>query len=206
MNISSNTSQSFLGRAQIIKDADRICRNVNSAFPHFSPSYSWINYDRSYKFNEAFNKYDKILSKIRTSKSDTEYAYDYYNNLMQMVRKYKCANCEELSEITYLACKNKNLKNVNLIGIYGYNTRKDKLIDYDHMAVSFRKGNKTVIIDPWFGIADFAQNCLVKYKQKYHEFFKYFSPDLKMVFRTEPSVRISKSDFEDLMKIYPELQ
>lgn len=206
MNIKCNTSQSFLGRAQIIKDADKICRNVNSAFPHFSPSYSWINYDRPYKFNEAFNKYDEILSKIRTSKSDTEYAFDYYNNLMRMVRKYKCANCEELSEITYLACKNKKLKNVNLIGIYGYNTKKDMLIDYDHMAVSFRKGNKTVIIDPWFGIADFAQNCLVKYKQKYHEFFKYFNPNLKMTFRAEPPFRIDTSEIEELMKIYPELQ
>lgn len=80
------------------------------------------------------------------------------------------------------------------------------LIDYNHMAVSFRKGNKTVIIDPWFGIADFAQNCIVKYKQKYHDFFKYFNPNLKMTFRAEPPIRIDTSEIEALMKIYPELQ
>lgn len=204
MNIKSNTSQSFSGRAQIIKDADKICRGINSAFPHFSPSYSWFNFGKPRKFNDAFIRYDDKLNMIRASRDYTDTAYDYYNKLMRLVKKYKCANCEELAEIAYLACKNKKLQDVKLIGIYGYNNRKHKLVDYDHMAVSFRDGKKTVIVDPWFGIADFAQNCLVKYTQTYHEFFDRFNPDFKMTFKSEPAVRIGKSDLADLMKRYSE--
>lgn len=205
MNLDNLNSQSFLGRAKIIKDADKICRDINLAFPHFSPSYSWVNSGKPQNFVDLFCRYDRKLELIRISQYKTDYAYDYYNNLLSLVQKYKCANCGELSEIVYLACKKKNLKNVNLIGIYGFNPMNNKLVDYDHMAVSFTDGKNTVIIDPWLGFADFAQNCLVKYKQNYHKFLARFNPNLKLTFKTEPSVKICKSDFQDLMKKYAEV-
>lgn len=205
MNIQNNTPQSFQGRALIVKEADKICRNVNKAFPHTSPSYSWINYGKPAAYDDVFKRIDDKVSMIRDMKYDTDTAYDYYNILMRMLRKEKAANCEELSDITYLACKNKKFKLVNQIGIYGYNPLKDKYTDYDHMAVSFRHEDKTIIIDPWFGIADYAKNCLLKYKTVFSKFFDKYNPDLEMVYKVEDAVRIDKTDLKDLMKIYPEL-
>lgn len=205
MNITNNPPQMFTGRAKIVRDADKICRKVNSAFPHISPSYAWINYNEPMDFGDAFLKIEKRLAKLRAEVDDTDVAYDYYNALMSLIRKYKCANCGELSDIAYLVCKNKNLKHVNLVGVYGYNPQKNKYTDYDHVAVSFRHGKDKIVIDPWFGFADFAKNCLLQYKEKYHKFFKRFNPDLKIVFQNEIPVRIAEPDLKDLMKIYPEL-
>lgn len=196
----------FKGRASVIKDADKICRNVNSAFTHISPSYSWVNLGKPIDYDPLFTKIDDKLRIIRKQKNSAVDSLDYYKKLMSLVKKYKCANCGEMADITYLYCKSRKLKDVNIVGIYGYNPKSDSYIDYDHVAVRFRAGKKDIIIDPWFGITDFARNCIVKYKQKYHDFFENFNPNLKLSLLKESSVYIDKDDLEKLIKLFPEIK
>lgn len=206
MQINTNYNHTtFTSRAQIIKEADKICRNVNKTFPHFSPSYSWINFNMPEKYDPNFSKIEQKLKNIRNQTDKAPTPFKYYNTLMKLVKKYKCANCGELADITYISCKNKNLKDVNIVGIYGYNPKKKKYVEYDHIAVSFKSGKKQIVIDPWFGIADFANNCLVEYKQKYHKFFKNFNPNLKMILKKEDRYNIDPYDIKKIMNKYPEL-
>lgn len=207
MNISTKPStEYFTGRAPIIKEADKICRNINTSFPHISPSYSWINFGKPEKYEQLFENIEKRLSLIRYQEHEASSEFSYYKTLLKLTKKYKCANCGELADIAYITCKTKNLKDVEIVGVYGYDAKQKKLIDYDHVAVQFKQGNKKVIIDPWFGIADYAQNCLIKYKHKYHEFFNEFNSNLKLLFQKEPAVNIDSNDLGKLIKKYPELK
>lgn len=207
MNISpNNNQQNFTGRSQIIKDADKICRNINTSFPHISPSYSWVNLGKPDQYEKLFQKIEKKLNIIRFKEQEAPNAYNYYKTLFKLTKKYKCANCGELADIAYISCKNKKLKDVAIVGVYGYDTKKNKYIDYDHVAVRFKHGKKEVIIDPWFGFADFTKNCLLKYKEKYHEFFQEFDSNLKILFQREAEVHINQLDLSKLMEKFPELQ
>ncbi len=207
MNIPKIQSQyNFTGRSAIVKKADKICRDINTAFPHISPSYSWINFGKPEKYEQLFQNIEKNLNTIRWQESNASSEYSYYKTLLKLTKKYKCANCGELADITYISCKNKNLKDVAIVGVYGYDTKNNKLVDYDHVAVRFRHGKKEIIIDPWFGIADYAQNCLMKYKNKYHEFFNGFNSNLKMLFQKEPVININSRDLSKLIEKYPELK
>lgn len=203
MKIEKNINlQSFKSRAAIVKEADKVCREINSTFPHISPSYSWVNFNKPVEYDHVFSNIENKLKFIRHNTGNAISPLDYYKKLFKLVKKFKCANCGELADIAYLYCKNKNFDNVRIVGIYGCNKNKKSLIDYDHVAVAFKSGNKELIIDPWFGIADYAKNCLVKYKQKYHEFFQDFEPDLDIIIRTEDRVEIEKSDMKKVMNLY----
>ncbi len=208
MNIqnSNQFQNTFTGRAQIIKEADKICRQVNSNFPHFSPSYSWINFKKPEAFDPLFCKKEEKLSYIRFQADNAASRFKYYKNTLTLVKRLACANCGELADITYLCCKIKNLKDVSAIGLYGFDKQNNKYIDYDHVAVCFKSGKKKIIIDPWFGFADFVENCRVIYRERYHEFFENFNPKFKLLFKKEPRVCLNKEDVNRLKNIFPQLK
>ena len=63
-----------------------------------------------------------------------------------------------------------NLNHANLRDC-GCNIEDISTIDLDHVAVTFEHGDKTVVIDPWLGIADYAENYKTKIKSLYKNFF-----------------------------------
>lgn len=198
-------SPSFSGRAKIVKDADLICRNINSVFPHTTPSFSWLNFDMPTSYIGVFERYSKKLASLREATENTDTAFDYYDQTIKLLKQYKCANCNELADIAYIVCKNKNFDNVRQVGLYGFDRINSKFVDYDHVAVAFDHNGKSVILDPWLGLADFLQNCKTKYFCRFNKFLNNFNENFDLVFGQEFEVKIHKDDLKDLFIQHKEL-
>ena len=199
-------SQNFQGRKPIIKSADLICRQVNTKFPHISPRFCWFNLNEPVKYDASFVRLEQKLSRLRFFTQNSEYAFDYYKNLLSLLKKNQCANCGELADVAYLICKNRHLKDVNKTAVYGYNRKTKKLIDYDHFVVSFKHNNKYVIIDPLLGVADFASNCKFIYKNMFGKFFENFDKKLDIVFKKEGTVKIHPDNLKELSRKFPQIK
>jgi hypothetical protein len=208
-------SPNFTARNKIIRDADKICRAVNSRFPHISPTYrtreiasNILNlieeYENGFKntplaAQKKYKKYEKLVESYITAGNQLENTRskrvvynglsDYVSKLIVSLRKDQLANCAELSEIAFLMCKNKKFDDVKIFSLEAFEkfnaknpTHKNlvkagcdiesvSVVDLDHVAVSFRHKNKTVVVDPWLGISDFAENYKTKIKTLYKNFF-----------------------------------
>ncbi len=207
MNVSNNTfapssCQTFTGRAAIIKEADKICRSVNTKFPHISPYLCWHQIKNPEKHYNIFLPLWDKLDKMRDAIYDTDTAYDYYDVLIKKIKKNKCANCDDLSDIVYLKCKNKNYEDVRLIQLNGFDPVTKKRVKYDHVAVEFTYKNRKIVIDPLFGIADFASNCILKYKTIFRRFIDDFDENLRLVLLKSDDVKIHPDDLKDLTEKY----
>ena len=214
-HLNTKYSTSFQARNKIIRDADKICRAVNSRFPHISPTYrtreiasNILNLihesqngfkNSSLAAKEKYDKYENLvesyvaandkLERSRNKRILNNGQYDYFSKLISYVRRDRLANCVELSELAFLMCKNKNFDDVKIFSLEafeefmptnlnhvnlrkcGCNVEDISTIDLDHVAVSFKHDNKVVVVDPWLGIADFAENYKTKIKTLYKNFF-----------------------------------
>ena len=205
MNISFYPSNNFTGRASIIKEADQICRSVNNKFPHSSPYMDWNKYHQPVEHYQAFIPLWKKLDEMRNATMKTDTAYDYYDVLIQKMQKFKCANCDDLCDIVYLKCKNKNYENVRFVQLAGVNPDTNKKVMYDHIAIEFTHKGKKVLIDPLFGFADFVPNCFLKYKGIFKSLIDGFEENLKIdVFKSD-EVKIHPEDLNYLTRKYREL-
>ena len=207
MMIYNSYNTPFTGRASIIKQADKICRSVNSTFPHLSPYLSWHQYHEPYKHYKAFIPYWAKLDDLRDATKATDTAYDYYDVLINKLKSNKCANCGELSDIVYLKCKNNNFEDVKCVQLGGTSPVYPKRhVKYDHIAVMFKHNNKHIVIDPLFEFADFLPNALVKYKTIFKRFINNFNEkfDLKLV-EDSDAVKIHPDDLKVLTKKYGHL-
>ena len=205
----------FGARTAVIRDADKICRAVNSRFPHISPTYrsrevasnilglieetnngfknsttkAKEKYDNYFKRVGAYIAANRKLEASREKRIINNSIVDYFSKLITSVRKDHLANCAELSEIALLMCKNKNFEDVRIFSLEAFEKFNSKnpshknlaksgcdvenvsAIDLDHVAVSFQHGGKTIVVDPWLGLADFADNYKTKIKTLYKNFF-----------------------------------
>lgn len=205
MKTSFYPSNNFTGRAAIIKEADQICRSINVKLPHSSPYLAWNKYHQPVEHYEAFLPLWKNLDDIRSATEKTDTAYDYYDVLIQKIQKLKCANCDDLCDIVYLKCKNKNYENVRFVQLGGVNDQTGKKVKYDHIAIEFTHNGKQVLIDPLFGIADFVPNCFLKYKGILKSLISGFEEKLDLTLFKSDEVKIHSDDLKDLTNKYREL-
>ncbi|MBR5554634.1 hypothetical protein IKU74_01340 [bacterium] len=205
----------FGARAKVIRDADKICRAVNTRFPHISPTYrsrevasnilgliDESNNSFQNSTTKAKEKYDDYFKKVgayvtvntkleasREKRIINNGVVDYFSKLIVALRRDQLANCAELSEIALLMCKNKKFDDVRIFSLEAFEKFDSKnqchknlaksgcdienvsAIDLDHVAVSFQHGGKTIVVDPWLGIADFADNYKTIIKTLYKNFF-----------------------------------
>lgn len=205
----------FTARQKIIRDADKVCRAVNSRFPHISPTYrtreiasnilgliqeSQNGFKNSpLAAKEKYDKYENLVNSYILANNKLEFSrnkriinngpVDYFSKLIVYLRKDQLANCAELSELAFLMCKNKNFDDVKIFSLEafeefnpndlnhvnlrecGCNIEDISAIDLDHVAVSFKHNDKTVVVDPWLGVADFVENYKTKIKSLYKNFF-----------------------------------
>ena len=206
MMINNYSYTPFKGRASIIKEADKICRSVNSDFPHLSPFMSWHQYHEPYKHYKAFIPYWEKLDDLRDATKATNTAYDYYEVLINKLKINKCANCGDLSDLVYLKCKNKNFDDVKCIQLGGTSPAYPKRhVKYDHIAVMFNHNNKHVLIDPLFQFADFLPNALLKYKTIFKRFIPDFNENFELKLFDSEAVKIHPYDLKELTKKYEHL-
>lgn len=129
---------------------------------------------------------------------------DFYamNNILRFMKVEKLGNCHENAQVAELILKMNGIK--NSVTAAPYTSSKE----IDHVVCIFNKDdskfygnitNKTIIIDPWAGIADFASNTLATYKSMYK-----IPQNEKLKFGIFSKIDISQKELDVLKELYPE--
>ena len=180
-----------LSKTQIKKEAEKICRIINSEFPSIS-STKISEFDNT-KINPYFQQYTtKVQKRIDTEvRKPLWMAYrgegselPFYQTLVEKIKDIKAANCGDLSKLCRLIC--------NMNGIPSYKAemlikKKDGQFggSIDHAiqilplhitkeSIAFKpfaKLKDVLIIDPWLGFADFAPKAEEKFLKEFSRFF-----------------------------------
>ena len=176
MQISYINKQNFNSRNITIREADNLAREVKKMFP--SVSYSKLLKFDNYKLLKKSSDVQPlrniknkilILREYLTdmSKCNQTKDIDYLIVLPDLVKKHKVANCGELSNITFLIAKCRDIKNCSL------RLLADKFgIDMDHSVV-YVNDKKPYIIDPWLGFADYVPEAIKRYNCEFRKFINF---------------------------------
>lgn len=217
----------FKSRCPEIRLGQQVCRTVNNVFPHYSLS----------KFNPMIEKHltkvkspQKVLWKViefnneRPGKPENYYNNEsYIGDLFSFIDKFHCFNCQESAILSLLILKLNGIKNA-------YNAFiRNGLADSNHAVCIFNRdgselvpcvkggketfkieNNKTIIVDPWTGICDFANNAFNEYHGFWNEHLKPEKKDEPVATGIYNFDRIQNIDFseaflESVRKEYPNL-
>lgn len=172
---------SFTSRGRVIRKADDIARSVASTFPVVSVSrYSGLPNHKI--FFDSLKRTDEILTVVRREMCSAEVAsylstVDKVKNIFRLISRYKVGNCGEITDISTVFAKLKNLKGVKVARLLNGADQ-----DLDHVVTYIENDGNPYIIDSWLGFADYVPNALQKYKTVYRKYFpidKGKSQDLK---------------------------
>lgn len=222
MRISAQNNINFTSRSAQYKKADKICRLVNNTYPTYSPSKTMLKsiFKKDYDLYKYANSLQEIIKeKIRLPlqyPKDLNLKYLYFKMLTSKTKEYKIANCDELMNLTNLACAVNGIK-ATPIKFLGTTPEGVIIKDIDHVALAIPLNNKEVefdmlshqkdviIIDPWLGIADYAQNIENRYRDCSNIFKLPENVRLAADTHVKESDTISENLFKTLKEMFPEL-
>lgn len=178
-----------LSRTQIKKEAEKVCRIINSEFPSLSSTKISEFYNT--KTNPYFQQYthkieNRIETKVRRplwlSYRGEGSELPFYQTLVEKIKDIKAANCGDLSKLCRLIC--------NMNGIPSHKAemlieKKDgqfggsidhaiQILPLKKESIAFKpfaKLKDVLIIDPWLGFAEFAPKAEEKFLKEYNQFF-----------------------------------
>ena len=134
-----------------------------------------------------------------------------YEAILMMQNKQ--ANCTENAIIAELVLKMNGIKNACCAILNKSNKNDNNIKSLDHLVcVANTDGTKfngkitqkTIIVDPWLGKADFAKNMERFFQNDCSNFFELI-PDEKFYYEVRELVDLSDIEIEDLKRILPEL-
>jgi hypothetical protein len=202
-------SPMFNSRCPEIKLGQDICHKVNCDFPHYS----------LYKFRAMIDKgisrrivkpkaIMDIISKHNDINADNyTNPVSYFPSLFDSIKKYHYFNCHEsalLAELilkingiknSYTAClRDGKAKGNHILCLFNRDGSKIAIREENGELIPQIENNKTIIIDPWAGICDFANNAL----KEYHSFWdKCLKPNV-MADRADGKYNLIKACSMDL--------
>ena len=229
MEVLCNNRQNFTGRCSQIKKAQWVVHTINAKLPHQSASrndfmitemYERLqkNANDSNAYNALKMKVDRIMDgqDILAKKIDDarRYSYGYarlnsYNRVtadIMQLRDYKLGNCHEDAIAAETILKANGIENPAIVILNGGAEQ------YDHVVCAFNRdnskvyrivNNKTIFVDPWLGIADFAYVLLKKYKTCFSKFFSQRKQGFTI--RLIEKTPASPGDIDLFRRSYPEL-
>ena len=208
-------SPSFNSRCPEIKLGQDICHKVNCEFPHYS----------LYKFRAMFHKgipskiisptaYMNIINKHDGINADNyTNPVSYFPSLFNSVKEYHYFNCHEsalLAELmlkingfknSYTAClRNGKAYGNHILCMFNRDGSKIAIKEENGELIPQIENNKTIIIEPWAGICDFANNALKEYHSFWDECLK---PDV-MADRANGKYNLTKVRSMDLPEGFAE--
>ena len=212
----------FTSRSAEIKKADKICRKINNTYPAYSPSKIMLK--SIFKKDHDLYKYASSLQEIIDAKirrplhslRELDLKYLYFKTLTDKTKEYKLANCNEFMNLANLACAVNGMKSVP-IKFLAIDENDIIKKDIDHIVLAVPLNGKKVefdrltrqkdviIIDPWLGIADYAQNI----ENRYKDFSDIFKLPEGIHLAADTHVKeediIPQKMFKNLREMFPEL-
>lgn len=153
------------------------------------------------------NKIRDVIYKVQQRRTELTLIENLYKKALIMLNN-KIGNCYEDALSAELVLKINGINNAKTMAL----SQKDKILDHalcvfnkdgSNFDGKIKKGN-TIIIDPWFGKADFAENMFIYYKNhagKYIDMYKDSELSLKTLCENIP---ITSSELENFRKEYPQ--
>ena len=218
------STQNFQARNPNIRQADRICRMVNTTAPSLSPSRIMgeaLLHQNAKIYNIAKilqKKLEKIVRDPGFNYADKNNNPEFYKFFVSALKKAKVANCGEKARLASLICAVNGIES-QIASLWSVTKNLSLDQDLDHAILIITPSNERfncnilqnmndkIIIDPWFGIADYGNNIIPEYK-KYFERFKNVDKKLENIDEMNYAVfskeTISNKNTEILRKIFPE--
>lgn len=129
--------------------------------------------------------------------------------ILRLLEEYKLGNCLEDASLAELILKMNGIKNAETVCL---SDKRNLDICYDHAVCIFNKdgspfeGNitkHTIIIDPWCGVADFAQNIKHYYNNMMQKYLEL--PPVKQMFFTKyGNIQIDQNALDELKHRFPQ--
>lgn len=182
------TTPNFTARAPKLRKADDICRIIAREFSAVSGTRitEFNSVSREPKFQKYINKVNYIIRKgIREPVNSLSFKNQHLDAILTLinnVKKYRFANCNEFANLCSLICR-MNGMDVIIPRLYKIKNKEymDGLIDHAVLMLKPKKNvviekltkmHDTIIIDPWLGFADFAPNVEKRFKTDYAKIFE----------------------------------
>ena len=203
----NNSQQSFQSKNSITKDADWVCRAVNTNFPAISTT--WLNFNLNPNKKMFFiSKVGENIQKSRNTNYSELMPFNFFKNMLSEVKQNKAGNCYEKATIAELILKINGVNNCNRINLVSDNGKRN--LKHCVLLVNFDKQNyypslqKTVIIDPWCGNSGYTDIIFKKYANMYNSFFK-LKPGENIQFIPRNTLNLGEEDINYFKENYPEL-
>lgn len=199
---------SFRARCPEIKLGQNVCHLVNSGFPHYSMSKYDPFIEKHIKKTHKPQSIMPLKMKLSGERPVPDCpSYVYFRDLFDYIRKFHFFNCHESSLLAELVLKMNNIKNSYTASVYNGDAGIDHVVcifnrdgsQYDGKV----KNNQTIIVDPWAGICDFANNVFKEYEGFWSENFEIdkmyaVQGNGKYNFRNVKSMKISDEELDML--------
>lgn len=182
-----------------LKEIVPFCKDENGAKHLISIA------NKIYKLDNARNAFKAVYKQS----SNNFYAS------ADILKKTKLGNCMENAILGEAILKLNGIKNATFVHFdQRYITQQGKMYDtIDHAAVAFNTDgsavnakniSKTIIIDPWAGFADFAQNAFQRYKT-FPALANEIQPNAQISIIPSPRVSFTKLEEKCIKKEFPNL-
>lgn len=133
-----------------------------------------------------------------------------YESLFLMLKE-RLGNCTENAVIAELICKLNGFKNATCAIVNKINTKQENpkiepldhfvcVLNTDNSKFNGKINNKTIIIDPWLGKADFANNIEQFFRNECTNFFELTEND-KFYYQTRELVNLSEDELSDFRNV-----
>lgn len=169
--------------------------------------HSFVHSPEELKLIKIFTWHKRLVDRITKARDEWRIASsDDYRRVGNILNQFKYEGLGNCGEDAYLAAAILKLNGVDNACI-----AKMKIDKYwiDHVICVFNRDGSafdgkslknTIIVDPWVGDADFAQNMFLKYKGQYKKFM--------CGIKSDSEIKLGKSDYvlftEDELKVLQE--
>ena len=172
----------FQSRCPEIRLGQDVCHLVNTQFPHYSLFKFKPMIEKNITKTTSPANVQKLIMQFNLHRPHSYNPESYIPDLFNFINKYKNFNCQESAMLAELILKLNGIKNSCAALIRDGEAKGNHVVclfnkDGSEVAIDENgriKNNKTIIVDPWADICDFANNVL----KEYHCFWKeHFKPD-----------------------------
>ena len=150
------------------------------------------------KLVAMFDWQKRLVEKLNSVRQEWQYAikndFRRVNNLIGQLKHDKIGNCGEDAMLAEAILKINGVDNACTASLKVGNSKIDHSVcvfNRDGSPFDGKVTKNTLVIDPWFGTADFASNMFLKYKNLCKKYFFNIKDDSKIGFRNIKSLDIS---------------
>lgn len=166
------------------------------------------------KFQKKMNTFaviEKYMERISMLRTENKKTMTQLDGSINMLVEHKTGNCYELAILAELVTKLNGIKNSATCLFFDGNLDINKQITHaacvfnlDNTPVEKIINNKTIIIDPWLGKADFANNMIKHYKNSCADLLE-FPQKSKVIVLPVELVMETPNELNKYKKEYPQL-